>query len=218
MFIELVESLRCLAPHEESWLVAVSRRMQGRSIVEGTLGCPVCRREYPIVEGVGYFGTEPGGSAVLAETALAPAGDDGAVRLAAFLGLQSPGGVVVLDGSWGRLAGALRELVPLSCVLVDPPPGVELVGEGIAAIRTAGALPLARASARGVALDAGAGEERLSGALRALASRGRLVAPAALAVPAGVDELARDERLWVAQARVAPSAPVPIARGARPTS
>jgi hypothetical protein len=48
-----------------------------------------------------------------------------------------------------------------------------------------------------------------------LASRGRLVAPTGLAVPGEVDELARDETLWVGQTRVAPSAPVSIARGAR---
>jgi uncharacterized protein YbaR (Trm112 family) len=215
MFIELVDSLRCLTPHEDTPLVAVSRRMEGRSIVEGTLGCPVCRRQYAIADGVAWFGVEAGTRADTPSPTLAPAGDDGALRLAAFLGVESPGGIVVLDGSWSRLAMALREIVPLSCVLVDPPPGVELVGEGIGAIRSGGVIPLAQASVRGVALDAGADTTRVTAALRVLSSRARLVAPSTLAVPDEVDELARDERLWVGRTRVASSAPVSIARGAR---
>src|SRR5689334_5424546 len=118
MFVDLISSLRCLTPHEDSWLVAVSRRMEERSIVEGTLGCPVCRREYPVVGGVGYFGVEVGASAPPTD---APVDEDGALRLAAFLGLESPGGLVVLGGAWAGLAPALRELVPVSCVLVNPP-------------------------------------------------------------------------------------------------
>ena len=194
--------------------MAVSRRMTGRSILEGTLGCPVCRREYPIVDGVGYFGVEVAESPP-AHPARAMVDEGEALRLAAFLGLESPGGIVVLGGDWAALAPALREIVPISCVLVNPPAGAELVGEGIAALRTAGAVPLATGAARGVALDGGSGAEHLGASLRALASRGRIVAPVGLPVPADVDELARDETLWVGRARVAPSAPVTIARGAR---
>jgi hypothetical protein len=70
---------------------------------------------------------------------------------------------------------------------------------------------------RGVALDAlSADEGTLGAALRVLSSRGHLVAPARLAPPAGLEELARDAELWVARTRLAASAPVGIARGARP--
>lgn len=218
MFIDLVASLRCLTPHEDGWLVAVSRRMEGRSILEGTLGCPVCRREYPIVGGVGYFGVDAGAPAPAAASAPAPPLDEeSAVRLAAFLGLQSPGGIVVLCGAWAGLAPALRQIVPVSCVLVDPPRDDELVGEGMATLRTAGAIPLAAGSVRGVALDTlSADEGTLGAALRVLSSRGHLVAPVRLVPPAGVEELARDDELWVARTRLASSAPVGIARGARP--
>ena len=39
-------------PHEASWLVVSFARRDGRFIVEGTLGCPVCHRQYPIRDGV----------------------------------------------------------------------------------------------------------------------------------------------------------------------
>jgi len=55
MFIELVDSLRCLTPHEETWLVASVAEMSGRHIIDGRLGCPICRRSYPVREGVGIF-------------------------------------------------------------------------------------------------------------------------------------------------------------------
>lgn len=217
MFVDLVQSLRCLNTHEDGWLVAVTRRMEGRSIVHGTLGCPVCRREYPVVDGVGYFGVEPPAERGRAAPTPSLPGESDALRLAAFLGLETPGGIVVLGGPWARLALELRAIVPVSCVLLDPPPGdAARVGEGLGALRTTGTIPLAAGSVRGVALDPADGEARLREALRVLAGRGRLVAPARLPVPPDADELARDGTIWVARTRLAASAPVGIARGARP--
>lgn len=218
MFIELVSSLRCLTPHEDNWLVVATGFMADRSIVEGRLGCPVCRREYPIAGGVAYFGVapaEPVGvpNEAAPAAAAAPADDeDGATRLAALLDLAAPGGVVVLAGAWGRAAPALAALATVHCLVVDPPgDGRTLVGEGVSVLRSAGAMPLARGSVRGVALDADAARERtLAGAARALASRGRLVAPAAATLPPDLAELARDQALVVAERRPVASAPVGI--------
>lgn len=215
MFIELVDFLRCLAPHEESWLVAVSRRMEGRSIVDGALGCPVCRREYPVVGGAAYFGVdavEPP-----PRESSRPADEEEALRLAAFLDLATPGGIVVLSGDLSLLAPALRALAQVSCVLLDPPvPAAALVGDGIAVLRTGGTVPLAPASVRGIALDRSrGGETEMAAAVRVLATGGRLVAPSTAAVPGDVRELARDDMRWVGERRPAPSPPVTIARGAR---
>ena len=52
MFIELVDALRCPRTHEESWLVLAASRIEARHIQEGALGCPVCRAEYPIRDGI----------------------------------------------------------------------------------------------------------------------------------------------------------------------
>ena len=55
MFIELTEILRCPADHEESYVVCVPTLMEGRRVVRGGIGCPVCHAEYPIVDGVAHF-------------------------------------------------------------------------------------------------------------------------------------------------------------------
>ena len=55
MFVELVDALRCVRPHEDAWLVAATRRTEHRHILDGVLGCPVCRTEYPVRDGVADF-------------------------------------------------------------------------------------------------------------------------------------------------------------------
>ena len=217
MFIELVDALRCLTAHDDSWLVAASRRMAGRSIVDGTLGCPVCRREYPVVGGVAYFGVdaeEPSAGRDAAAVAAGVGGGDDALRLAALLGLDTPHGTVVLAGGWARLAPALRELTSVRCLLLDPLGSWAGRGdEGTSVIRAGGAVPLAAGAVRGVALDAATSAPgTVRAAARALVPGGRLVAPAAAEVPEGISALARDASVWVGERLAAPSAPVPIGR------
>jgi len=226
MFIELVDSLRCVEPHEDSWLVLATRLVIGRSVIEGTLGCPVCRRTYAITGGVAYLGAAPTARPPdAAVDAGALAGEDAAMRLAALLDLASPGGLVVLGGAWARYARAIRDLVPVRLLLLDPigaaPEEWPETGEGVSVVRTGGeAVPLAAGSARAVALDReGGSEARLAAAARALAAGGRLVGPIGAALPAGVRELARDDALWVAErdrATVASEgAPVSLRRARR---
>ena len=198
MFIELVDTLRCLEPHEESWLVASSDRMVARHIVEGTLGCPVCRASYPIHDGVVDFRRGEGMPAPPAS----PASEEAATRLAALLGLSDAQGFAVLMGAWGTHALAMRSLVECPLVLVDPPADVE-AAPGLSLLRTDGALPLAPGASRGIAIDStdlsGVSAVRVASAVRATRARGRLVGHASLPLPAEVHELARDESVWVAE-------------------
>ena len=55
MFLELVDSLRCVRTHEDSWLIARADELVDRHIVQGELGCPVCEARYPIRDGVADF-------------------------------------------------------------------------------------------------------------------------------------------------------------------
>src|SRR5688572_10448973 len=104
MFIELVDSLRCPNAHEDTWLVAAPSRMAGRYILTGTLGCPVCRAEYEIREGIAEMGAG-------VESARIPGDEQSALRLAAFLDLTDASGVVLLAGTWANDASALRDVV-----------------------------------------------------------------------------------------------------------
>lgn len=216
MFIELVDALRCPRPHEDSWLVARAERMEQRHVVEGTLGCPVCRAEYPVQGGVVdlSLGTTRVGQP------LHQSGGDDAMRLAAFLGLDDAHGFAVLLGAWGAHAARLRELVECPLLLLDPPDGV-MPGPGLSIVRTSGAVPLAAGAARGVALDVadlhGDHPAFVASAVRACRAQGRVVAPASLPLPDGVRELARDAAVWVGERETSPSPLVAlhVRRGAR---
>jgi len=151
MFVEIVDALRCPRAHEESWLVLAARRTEDRHVLEGTLGCPVCRAEYAIHEGIADF-SDPlvSGHATASPVRTLPPAD----HLAAMLNLGDALGFAVLIGAWGTSAEALIESVdapPL--LLVDPPAGVAM-GHGLSGIRASATLPLATGAARAVATDA----------------------------------------------------------------
>lgn len=204
MFIELVDALRCPVPHEESWLVAASTRMAFRHIVEGTLGCPLCKAEYPVHRGVVDFRRAT--NAPLPPDA---APDEAqATRLAALLDLTDPTGFALLLGAWSVHAPLVRAVADTPLLAVDPPEGAE--GEpGISVIRCDGVLPLAAGASRGTAIDGG-DDARIASAVRATRAKGRLVAPVAVPLPSGTTELARDDSVWVAEREAAASALVTL--------
>jgi uncharacterized protein YbaR (Trm112 family) len=206
MFVEIVDALRCPRAHEESWLVLAARRTEDRHVLEGTLGCPVCRAEYPIQGGIADF-TDPDASEDATDGALRTLSP--ADHLAAMLNLGDALGFAVLIGAWGARADELTGIIdapPL--LLVEPPAGVAM-GHGLSGIRNDAKLPLATGAARAVATDA-ADPARVADAARITRVGGRLVAPAESRVPDGVRELARDGVVWVGERLTLPSAPVTL--------
>src|SRR5512142_2008570 len=134
MHSELVDTLRCLSVHEESWLVAASDETEGRHIMRGLLGCPVCHARYPIEHGIADFSNG-------ARVPVALDGDDqgtdesAAVKLAAMLDLTDPSGYVILTGEWALLGAALREIVPVMVLAVNPHPDA-VMGDGVSGVTT----------------------------------------------------------------------------------
>ncbi|HEX4469431.1 MAG TPA: hypothetical protein VH080_07835 [Gemmatimonadaceae bacterium] len=208
VFIELVDVLRCPNRHAETWLVLASEQMEERDIRSGTLGCPICKAEFPIVNGVARFGDAPRAGA-----RGEPPDENEALRLAALLDLTDSRGYAILIGDTGRHAPLLCTMTDVQLMLVNPPPMVAM-GMGISGLTadTSGALPLAPASARAVALDEHATPELLSSALGVLAPGGRLLVPVRLALPDGVTELARDDRHWLAERPSASSGIIGLSR------
>ena len=198
MFIELVDALRCTVPHEDSWLVLAADRIVARHVIEGVLGCPVCRAQYTIHQGVVDFA----GAARYPIATSIPSSREQATRLAAFLGLDDAISFATLMGAWGAHAVELRGMIDCPLVLVDPPGDVE-AAPGLSILRTSGLVPIAAGTTRGLAIDVtdlhGSHEPRVDSAVRATRSGGRIVAPSTLPLPAGVHELARDGEVWVAQ-------------------
>ena len=151
MFIELAEYLRCPADHQEqSYCIVVPDTMDGRDVRTGSIGCPICTREYPIVDGEARFGSEtPPASPDRAALAL-PDVD----TVHALLGLAGPGGYVVLLGSAGCLAPTLAERVKgVHVISVNPPAGVRS-GVRLSVLRDDTRIPLRSSMARGIVIGA----------------------------------------------------------------
>jgi len=209
MFIPLVDTLRCVQPHEETWLVASIDRAEDRDIIEGTLGCPKCLAEYPVRDGVVHFAD------TIRRPPFHPPSEESAVRLAAALDLTDPRMTAVLHGAWGAAAPLIRGLSPVQLLLVNPPEGITS-GDGISIV-TAKVAPIAASSVNAVAVDDGAGPEMLSSLRNILRGGGRMVGHVAMNLPAGLVEMARDDEIWVAQleASAVTSAPILPTRRSR---
>ncbi len=115
MFIELTDHLRCVADHDESFLVLLPSQMDGRRVLYGTLGCPVCQAEYQIENGILDLGPAPGAPSD------PPPGGVPAPALLAFLGLEGPGGYVGLIGEAARAATDLAGMLPgVHLIAINP--------------------------------------------------------------------------------------------------
>ena len=202
MFLELAELLACPAVHEPTYCVVSSDEMQGRRVVRGTVGCPSCEAEYPIVDGFVRFGTDP----LLGRDSRA---DDltveempKALDVHALLGLEGPGGYVVLLGSVARMAADLSDAMRgVHFVGVNPPPEV-VESEVLSLLCAERTVPLRSESVRGVVV----GKEYcrahwLEEGARVLLKGLRLVVADESVKVAGVEEMASGDGMWLGYKR-----------------
>jgi hypothetical protein len=198
LFIELTEILRCPRHHAESYLVAAPIAMEGRLITRGVVGCPECHAEFPIVDGVVYFGAPGGPHGPVAGAPVPAARDYDASALAAFLNLDGPGGYAALVGHAARVGPELVALTPgVHFVAVNPPAGT-VPGPMLSVLESPRGLPFKSASLRAVALGADhAGEPWLGEGSRVLLAGLRLVVEDEHAQIEGVAELARGAGMFV---------------------
>jgi uncharacterized protein YbaR (Trm112 family) len=146
LFIELTDHLRCPADHGESFLVLLPDRMDGRSVIEGQLGCPVCGRTFQLSGGILDTGDAP-------DPNPSPPTKLTAEALTALVGLHGPGGYLTLVGSVADEWKAVAELNPgVSLVGINPGPEDGDVS-GFSVLRS-GRIPLKSRSMRGVVLAA----------------------------------------------------------------
>jgi len=205
MHIELTEMLRCPEAHPLDVLVLSTGEMLGRMVRSGIVGCPVCKKEYPIMKGVVDFSgrgkrEEGSGSGSTLPSSHFPLPHESQI-LQALLDLSGPGGFVVLLGAATRHAPGLAGLMGgIHFVGVDPPADVEesLV---LSLLRAPGMIPLRPAMARGVVAGADrAGATWLDEAQRVLL-RGRrfVVERQDVEPPAGINRLAAGQGLWAGE-------------------
>ncbi|MDQ2891074.1 MAG: hypothetical protein M3R65_11070 [Gemmatimonadota bacterium] len=197
MYIELLDGLRCVAAHPEIPLVTAITRREGRFVVEGTMGCPSCLREYRITDGVVWF--DEAEATHRASPEAFERYPNAATRLGAFLAV-SDGATVALAGSWAPYAAELAEMVGARVFALNPRyPVAE--SERVARIHCGSRLPFAACHLHGVAIGEEWSDESIEISVNAIAPGGRVVAPASSSVPSQVEELARDHSIWVGQKR-----------------
>lgn len=181
--------------------------MDGRRVVRGGIGCPVCHAEYPIVGGIVEFG-EPA-SAPARQRADAPtpgpaatAPGYGAAALQAFINLQGGGGYALLIGGAARLGAEVAALHPgVHFFGVNAPAGLRPAAD-FSLLRSPQRLPVKAHSVRSVVLGADyAAEPWLSDGVRALLNGLRLVVEDEHAGPEGIVELARGAGVFVGEKR-----------------
>ena len=201
--------LRCPELHREAYLVLSTGEMVGRMIQLGIIGCPVCHKEYPILNGVVEFGAAGTAPASAAEPGVA-AGASGsganapdATNLQALLDLGGPGGIVVLVGSAARHAGGLAALMAgIHFVGINAPADLEELPV-LSLLRCSLSVPLRGAVARAVVIGAeSAAAPWLSEGNRVLLPGRRYVLESAtVPLPIGITQLAAGDGVVVGEKR-----------------
>ena len=190
MFIELIDLLRCPVDHEDSWLVAAFTRMDGRFVIEGKLGCPVCSASYAVTRGI----------AVFADSEISPVSSssspDEAMRVAALLGLTRPGALILLDEEAAGAAADVAALAECRVIAMNAPALME-ESERVGLIHCDARIPIAPGSVDGIVFSGDEGG--FSDAARVLRPGGRIIAPARSRLHPAFREMARDERSVVAE-------------------
>ncbi|HUL03984.1 MAG TPA: hypothetical protein VLV16_12220 [Gemmatimonadales bacterium] len=205
MHIELTEMLACPEPHAPDVLVLSTAQMKGRVVQFGLVGCPVCRKEYLIANGVVDFrgrGTGDVGRGPASTPPPSPVPRPSDVpTLQALLDLSGPGGFVVLLGDATRHAAGLAKLMGgIHFIGVNAPAGVQSSPDLSLLVAPRG-IPLRASVARGVVVGASmARAPWLEEAVRVLLPGRRLVIEGESAGrPAGVKQLAEGEGVWVGE-------------------
>jgi uncharacterized protein YbaR (Trm112 family) len=194
MFIELTDLLRCPEDHDESFLVLLPDKMEGRFVRTGRLGCPVCGRTFELVDGVFDAGVSP-------EPSKEPSGLT-AEAVTVLAGLTGPGGYLALVGPPASLAREIAERMP----------GVALValnswsdvrdGEAVSVIRS-GRIPIKSRALRGVVLGKPYADDPywISEAARVVLPGLRVVGEGADPPGESIDIMASTGSTWVGTAK-----------------
>ena len=195
MFIELTDHLRCPADHDESFLVLLPDKIDGRSVIEGQLGCPLCGRTFQLHGGVFDTGDAPDINAGTTDRLDPDA-------LTALVGLSGPGGYFVLAGPAANDWQDVAALNP-GVALVAVNPGPDITDAPSLSVLRSGGIPLKSRSMRGVVLGRPYADDPhwVREAARVVLPGLRIVGEGAEPSSDVIDLLARAEGVWVGTVR-----------------
>ena len=199
MFIELIDLLRCINDHEDTWLVASFKTVSNRFVLEANLGCPSCSAQYPVHEGIADFSA---GTALLAceaeRAAASHRREELATRAGAYLEATEPGATIALGGVWAYAAQELSEMAEVRVLALNAPEEVK-ESQTVGLLHVGSEIPVTPGSLLGVALDAWFPAKIVASAIKAVRPGGRVVGPTVIPPPSELSVLAHDDNYWVAQ-------------------
>ena len=199
MFIELIDLLRCINAHDDTWLVASFKNVSNRFVLEAGLGCPSCSGQYPIHGGIADFSAGTSLPSCDAERAAAShSREELATRAGAYLEATEPGATIALGGVWAYAAQELSEMAEIRVLALNAPAEVK-ESQTVGLLHVGSEIPVAPGSLLGVALDAWFPAKIVESAVKAVRPGGRIVGPTVIPPPAGLAVLAHDSAYWVAQ-------------------
>ena len=212
MHILLTDVVTCPRCGPEFGLILLADRLEERRVMQGRLGCPNCREEFPIERGIGDLRwpsvapDTPGGRNGPATRSEPPAADaERPYRLAALLGVTVPGGPVVIVSDEPALISGVQRHLPDAAVVGlsrEIPPGAGEAGSGW--LLATSSLPFRSRSLSGVAFSVRDPLPLVEDALRCLGRGARIVidpAPegtASVLLREGADLLLEQEGVAVA--------------------
>lgn len=222
MHLLLTDRLACPRCGPEFGLILLADQIDDQRVLEGTLGCANCREQYPVVGGFGDLRAPPrvpldapGPEAV--QDSLDP---ENTLRLAAFVGVTSGPGTVLILGPASRHAGALAALVGGIEVVAIHQSGI---GRGesdcVSRLVASTGIPFFSRSFKGVLVSGEATKRDLEEAARVVAAPGRVVVldgfPGAKEhlLALGLEVLLDEDGVLVAQANQAEAHPLITLRG-----
>lgn len=204
MHILLTDVLACPRCGPAFGLILVPDEVHERRVASGILACANCRERYLIDDGVADLrGGSEGRSGDERAHEVREPDEDGALRLAALMGVSEGPAIVLIAGPASEraaeIAGMVTELEVIAAERADV-----RSGRGVSAVRVGDALPVVSGKLRGVALTGWAADRFLEEGARAVAPTARLVldpSPADAEVrleAAGLRTLAREGATIVA--------------------
>lgn len=192
MYIELAERLRCPASHDpDPYCVLLPEQVRDRMVTAGSVGCPICQREYPIEDGTVVFGSV----ADVEMAADVPEAD----AVQALLHLSGPGGYVVLVGSVATVVEPLIERQSgVHFVIVNAPH--KGPSQDVTHIQAPDSIPLKSGTARGAVIGSEyAMAPWLSEAIRIVSRGGRVLVISEIRPPDGVTPLAVGQGMFLGE-------------------
>jgi uncharacterized protein YbaR (Trm112 family) len=176
VFFELTDLLTCPKCGPMHGLVLLVQEVEDRRVRTGWLGCPNCRHDYPVTDGVAdlrleldtpsesparYIETEPD--------------DELALKVLALLGLNEQRGYVLIAERIAHAATAVSDLAPeLEVIAVSSTPRDLTDARGVSCVLAEQPFPLVEFKLPGVAIAPGGNPQLVAAASRRVATGGRL--------------------------------------------